>query len=145
MKTPSLFVVGILAVGLAGCSGAPKTFVSTHEQRWISTEIRDDVPYDRAWKMCLDVIAKRFEVSMVSKEAGLIQTTWTPIVTEKDPLGRLSARVTLLFSPNRRVVQMRLSARFQPPEAKHFIYGFDTDVTNTLKADIMGVVGRTTR
>jgi len=141
-------LLSFLALAATGCVGmTPTTFVTAHEANWISIEIREGVPYDLAWTRCLHVLAKTFELKLISKEEGLIQTEWTPTLGPATPTGGLASRATLLFSADRRVLQMKLDSRFRVFGGGNnsFLYGFDTGVTGTVKSDIMAVVGRTTR
>jgi len=120
----------------------PVTFVQTLEHAWTSIEIREDVEYDRAWASVVDLIVRKFEAEILSKEDGYLRTTWVYTWT-----GELRedyrVRVTVKFSPDRSKVDIKSEANYLRGE--NWIIGSDTALLQTLKADIMGIVGRVTR
>jgi len=78
----------------------PVTFIQTLEHAWASIEIREDVPYDRAWASVVDLIVRKFEAEILSKEDGYLRTTWLYTWT-----GELRedyrVRVTVKFVPEK--------------------------------------------
>jgi hypothetical protein len=127
----------LLAVGFLGCA-APGTFVRTMEPTWATIELREDVTYDKAWSTIIDLLVKNFDIEVSQKENGYIRTgwlyTWTGQYTET-----YRVRVTVKFPDDRKTVQVKSEAYF-----KDYV-GFDTRLLQTLKTDIMGAIGRTTR
>ena len=120
----------------------PVTFVQTLEHSWVSIEVREDISYDRAWASVVDLIVRKFEAEILSKEDGYLRTTWLYTWT-----GELRedyrVRVTIKFVPDRSKVDIKSEANYLRGE--NWIIGSDTVLLQTLKADIMGTVGRVTR
>ena len=142
MRTVLRMVVAAVAVvSLSGCL-APKTFVKTLEPTWASVELRTDLPYEKAWASVVDSLVKRFDVEVMSREDGYVRTgwlySWTGQVQEN-----YRVRVTAKFSPDRSKLEVKSEAEFGGPG--RWVVGYDTRLLETLKMDIMGNIGRTTR
>ena len=120
----------------------PVTFVQTLEHSWVSIEVREDISYDRAWASVVDLIVRKFEAEILSKEDGYLRTTWLYTWT-----GELRedyrVRVTIKFVPDKSKVDIKSEANYLRGE--NWVIGSDTVLLQTLKADIMGIVGRVTR
>jgi hypothetical protein len=133
-------LAGTLA-GVMGCS-SPKTFVKTMEPTWASVEVRNDLPYTNAWNSVVDTLIKRFDVEILSQQDGYVRTTWlyswTGEVNEN-----YRVRVTAKFSPDHAKVEVKSEAEFGGPGK--WVAGYDTRLLETIKTDIMGQIGRTTR
>ena len=126
-----------------GCAyNPPKTFVKTLEPTWASIELRDDITYDEAWRTVVDLLVKRFDLEMLDKENGYVRTGWLYTWT-----GSLSpdyrVRVTLKFTEDRKVMEVKSEAQYGG--AGKWVIGSDTRLLATLKTDLMGKIGRTTR
>lgn len=121
----------------------PKTFIKTMEPSWISIALRDDVTEDRAWDSILDILIKRFDMEVMEKANGYIRTvwlyTWTGVATED-----YRVRVTVKFKKGERKVDIKTDAEYKYSE-NQWVAGYDTRLVETLKTDIMGSIGRTTR
>ncbi len=134
-------LVSISLLLLAGCI-APKTFVKTLEPTWATVEIRDDLPYEKAWEMVVDALVKRFDLEVLSEENGYLRTnwlyTWTGRVNE-----RYRVRVTAKFTPDHKRLELKSEAEWGG--AGMWSTGYDTRLLSTIKTDIMGSIGRTTR
>lgn len=138
------FVLAAMTLGaclLIGCV-APQTFVRSLDPTWASVELRDEVTYDQAWQTVVDTLVKQFDLEVLSKDNGYLRTnwqyTWTGRVNE-----RYRVRVTGKFSPDKKKLEMKSEAEFGG--AGYWVQGYDTRLLSTLKTDIMGTVGRTTR
>jgi len=138
-------ILAILSMTLAsgGCySKWPASFSYTVAPRWTSIEIRDGVEYDRAWNTVFNLLARDFDMVTVHKEEGYIQTgwlnTWGGLYQDN-----YKVRVTVKFAANRRTLQMKTEA-WAMDDGKWYI-GTDSRLMATLKTDLMGTVGRTTR
>jgi ribosomal protein S17E len=140
MKPSSLLYVAVLIL-LAGCA-SPKTFVKTLEPTWASVELRDDIGYTNAWNSVVDTLVKRFDLEILSQQDGYMRTTWlytwTGTVREN-----YRVRVTAKFSPDHKLVEIKSEAEYGG--AGNWISGYDTRLLETIKTDVMGKVGRTTR
>ena len=141
VKNLSIGLFVLTAAVLAGCA-TPKTFVKTMEPAWASVELRSDSTYDAAWEAVVDTLAKRFDIEILSRQDGYIRTswlyTWTGTVNEN-----YRVRVTAKFSPDHKKVEVKSEAESGGPG--QWVVGYDTRLLETIKADIMGTVGRTTR
>jgi len=133
-------IVGFLLLVLVGC--APRTFVKTLEPTWTSVELREDVTYEKAWEIVVDSLVKRFDLEILSKENGYLRTNWLYSWT-----GRLNesyrVRVTAKFSPDHRKIELKSEAEYGG--AGMWVMGYDIRLLETIKSDIMGSIGRTTR
>lgn len=141
MKRVMGIIMGTMLLGLSGCV-APQSFVKTLEPTWASVELRTEVDYDQAWEVIIDTLVKRFDLEVLSKENGYFRTnwlyTWTGCLNE-----RYRVRVTGKFSPDRKKVELKSEAEFGG--SGYWVQGYDTRLLNTIKSDIMGTIGRTTR
>ena len=109
---------------------------------WASVELRDNVTFEKAWESIADLIVKRFDIEVMSKENGYLRTTWLNSWT-----GSLRedyrVRVTVKFAPDRKTVEVKSEANYHFND--EWSIGSDTALLQTLKTDIMGTVGRATR
>ena len=80
---------------LAGCA-TPKTFVKTLEPTWATVELRTDMPYEKAWDSVVDIMVKRFDLEILSKDDGYIRTGWLYTWTGK-LMENYRVRVTIKF------------------------------------------------
>lgn len=138
---PTVLLLAFLAVGLCGC--APTGFVRTMEPHWASVELRSDLDYEKAWASCIDLLIKRFDMEMLSKEDGYARTCWLYTWTGQ-PTQSYRVRVTLKFTPDKKVIQVKCEAEWRDPGG-NWIGGYDSRLVETLKTDLMGSLGRTTR
>ncbi len=132
----------VLGMFLLGGCVAPNTFVRTLEPTWASVELRDDVAYQEAWEVLVDTLVRRFDLEVLSKENGYLRTnwlyTWTGSMNNK-----YRVRVTAKFAPNKQKVELKSEAEFGG--RGYWTQGYDTRLLSTIKSDIMGTIGRTTR
>ena len=71
MKKMTMFLFVCLATCLFSSCGAikPRSFVkATDGGAWSSIMLREDISYDQAFNEILDVIARQFEMDMISKD-----------------------------------------------------------------------------
>lgn len=124
-------------------SCAPSSFVRAVDGgTWSSIMIREDVTYDQAFNEVMDVVAKRFEMDMISKDGGYGRTNW--IYTWNDNgayTSKYRTRVIFKFSNDRKKVDIKTEAEYGG-EPK-WIKGYDTRLLSTIKQDISGAIGRT--
>ncbi|MFC1525006.1 PEGA domain-containing protein [Planctomycetota bacterium] len=123
-------------------SSAPVSFVKMIEPTWASVEIREGVAYEQAWKTIVDLLVRKFDMAVLSKENGYMRTAWLFSWT-----GELRedyrVRVTIKFSPDHKKVDVKSEANYKHKTG--WLMGSDTALLKTLKTDLMGTVGRTTR
>jgi hypothetical protein len=122
----------------------PSSFVkSTDGGTWSSILIREDLSYDKSFNEVVDVVAKRFEMDMISKEGGYGRTNWIYTWNKKGKYTETyRTRVVFKFSADRKKVDLKTEAEFK--NGVEWIKGFDSRLLSEMKQDIMGVVSRTT-
>jgi len=120
----------------------PVTFVQTLEHSWASIEVAGNIEYEKAWSAVVDLLVRKFDLEVLSKENGYLRTTWLYSWT-----GELRedyrVRVTIKFSFDKSKVEIKSEANYQ--RASGWVIGSDTALLQTLKSDIMGTIGRVTR
>lgn len=137
-----MFFLLIMAIVLTSCT--PTNFIRTSDASWSTVQLRENIEFDEAWNQVIDVLAKKFEMEMISKEGGYARTNWIYTWNTKGTYTEnYRNRVILKFSPDRTKVEIKTEAQFGA-EGK-WKNGFDSRLLQTVKQDIMGVVGRTTR
>ena len=144
MKTTKIITfLCVLLLAITSC-GTPKSFVkSASGGDWSSIQIRDGLEYDKAFSEVLDVVAKRFEMEMISKDGGYGRTQWVYTWNEKRKYTpKYRTRVIFKFSPDKTKVDIKTEAEYGGDDK--WKKGYDTRLLETIKQDIMGVVGRTT-
>ena len=121
---------------------APVSFVQTLEPSWASVEIAENIEYEKAWFSVVDLLVRRFDLEVLSKENGYLRTTWLYSWT-----GELRedyrVRVTVKFSYDESKVEIKSEANYQ--KTSGWVLGSDTVLLQTLKSDIMGTIGRVAR
>ena len=143
MKRPLVFPVLCLAGLLCGCAtSVPTSFSRTTEKGWTSIEIRDGVSYDHAWQTVFGVLSHDFDLATVLRDEGYIQTGWLN-TWSGTYLAHYKVRATVKFAPDRKSLQVRSEAWSFDGET--WVVGTDARLMSTLKTDLMGTVGRTTR
>lgn len=143
--------LAVLAVLLClGCTKPPESFVRVSEpgtvgrdSGWTSVEMRNGLTFNEAWEEAVDLLAKKFELEMISKDGGYVRTSWNynwwkP--GEQTPNYRV--RTILKFAPDHKRVDLKTEAQYL--YKNDWVNGTDTRLLKTLRTDIMGVVGRTT-
>jgi len=144
MKFKTIFKLAVVTAAsllMMSCI-APNTFVKTMEPTWGSIELRTDVTYEQAWETVVDTLVKRFDMEVLSRQDGYIRTnwiyTWTGTIDEN-----YRVRVTAKFPSDRKRLDIKSEAEFGGPG--RWAMGYDTRLLETIKSDIMGKIGRTTR
>ena len=143
MKTRWCFQMLGLMLVLSGCSTArPTSFSNTTETGWTSIEVRDGVTYDHAWEMVFGLLARDFDMPTALKDVGYVQTgwlhTWSGVYQ-----ANYKVRATVKFASDKKSLQVRSEAWLFDGDT--WITGTDSRLMSTLKTDLMGTVGRTTR
>ena len=146
----SLFILTtmtIFSVVFCSCSilnkvtkKAPAGFIQTNEVGWSSIQIREELKFDKAFDEALDVVAKRFEMDVISKEGAYARSQWSYRwgVTEGTSY---RTRVIFKFSPDKTKVDVKTEAEWNV--GNMWRMGYDTRLLETIKQDMMGTVGRT--
>lgn len=127
-----------------GSSKMPSSFVkSANGGEWSSIHLREDLTYDKSFNEVVDIIAKRFEMDMISKDGGYGRSQW--IYTWNDYgkyVSTYKTRVIFKFTGDRTRVDIKTEAEYLTKNG--WVQGWDTRLLETVKRDIMGVVSRTT-
>ena len=145
MKRVANVAVVVLLLSLAACGARrPTSFVQVMEPGWTAVELRQDVTEDAAWQEVVDVLAKRFELEMISRDGGYVRTAWVHTWWKQGELTEnYRVRAIVKFAANKQTVDIKTEANYLADGS--WITGTDTRLLQTLKTDIMGVLGRTTR
>jgi uncharacterized lipoprotein len=121
----------------------PKGWVSgsSTEAGWASILISDRVSYDLAFDDVMSILSRRgFEVEMITKEAGYIRTKWIyNWNTNGKTVRNYRVRVTMKLSEQRKRIDVNTEAELRG--RKHWIRGYDTDLLETMRQDVAGVLG----
>ena len=138
----SLFSV----VALSSC--APSTFVRTIDPGWNTIDIREELEYDKAWNTVVDLVSRKFDIEIISKEDGYLRTgwyhAWTGELTE-----RYAVRLVVKFTPDHQYVAIKSEAQYYAKGfwgiGRGWRMGTDERLSTTMRTDMMGKVGRVTR
>lgn len=121
---------------------APTTFTRTMEPTWATVEVRPELGFENSWNAIIDLLTRRFDLEVISKDNGYVRTnwlyTWTGVMSED-----YRVRVTVKFAPNHKTLEVKSEAQFRTLSG--WVLGTDEALLQTLKTDIMGSVGRSTR
>jgi hypothetical protein len=144
MRRAVAFVLtGLLGVAVFGCTMRPKTFVPA-DTVWAGVEIREAMTPDKAWEAVVDVLAKKFDLEMISREGKYVRTAWTYNWLKSGELtSYYRVRAIVKFSADDTRVDLKTEANYL--DGDQWIVGNDTLLLQTVKTDIMGVVARTTK
>ncbi len=128
---------------VSGCATtAPRSFSRTRAPSWATIEVRDTLEYDRAWDTVIELLVTNFDLASVLREDGYVRTDW--LYTWSGAYSsHYRVRVAVKFSPDRRELRFRPEAQFLA--GKNWRIGTDARLVSTIKTDLMGTVGRTTR
>jgi hypothetical protein len=120
----------------------PSSFVRTLEPSWASIQLSKNITYLTSWNHVLDIFIRKFDIAFMEKRSGYIRTNWIHTST-----GTVRAdyrvRVTAKFNVEKTKVDIKTEANYQ--QGNGWVQGSDTDLLQTIKADVMGAVGRITR
>lgn len=129
----------LLVLFILSACVTPSTFVKSTEPTWAKVEVRSDLPYDQAWSAVVDVLVKRFDLEVLSKENGYIRSAWRYTWTGK-VVENYRVRVTAKFSPDQTLCELKSEAEYGGPGK--WVMGYDTELLATLKTEVMGSIGR---
>ena len=140
-----LVILAIISLTFSSCfifKRAPTGFIKTNDPGWSSIVIRDGLKFDKAFDAVLDVVAKRFEMDVISKEGAYGRSQWS-YRWGVDGGSDYRTRVIFKFSPDKTKVDVKTEAEWRKG-VSNWQTGFDTRLLETVKQDIMGVVSRVT-
>ena len=90
----------------------------------------------------IEILVKNFDLDIVLRDEGYVRTAWLN-TWSGTYLSGYRVRITIKFSPDRTKLQFRPEAHFL--QGAQWRVGTDTRLVSTIKTDLMGTVGRTTR
>jgi uncharacterized lipoprotein len=137
----------VLALAMAllavGCSPSHlRSFSALPDATWTSIELRDGVTYDHAWETLVSRLVQDFDVVVLSKEDGYIQTDWLYSWTgvyEPD------YRVRVKVKCSREDSVLKVKSEAQTKAGNRWVTGVDARLVSTIKNDILGTLGRASR
>ena len=141
------YIITILfvAASAASVSCAPQTFIPTTNSGWNTVQVRVDLSYDEAWRSIVDLIAKRFDIEIMSKDDGYLRTAWSYSWTG-EVRENYKVRAIIKFSPSGQSLEIKSEAQFRDPSivgmGGGWQMGTDEVLNHTLRTDIMGKIGR---
>jgi hypothetical protein len=143
----TLTIVALAAISsctpLKTTSSAPTTFLKSMEPGWASFEVREGISPDRAWTTVFQLLARSFDVEVAQKEDGYIRTAWSYTWTGTY-MRFYRVRITAMFAEGGKRLDVRTEAQFSQ-SSEEWVVGTDTSLLTTMKTDLMGTIGRTTR
>jgi hypothetical protein len=143
MSSCSILLLCVCITISTGCTTtAPRSFTQTRSPSWSAIELRESLSYDKAWGIVFDILVRTFGIDLAIKEDGYIRTGWLHTWSGKYTTN-YRVRVTVKFSQDKSKLQIRSDANFL--SGNNWVAGTDTRLVSTLKTDVMGTVGRTTR
>ena len=132
-----------VSVVMLGCAAsAPKSFSYSQSPGWSTIELRRGLGYDRAWDTVLEILVKNFEIDQAIRREGYLRTGWL-YTWSGEYRSHYRVRVSVKFAPDRTKLQYLPEAQFL--SGKEWRVGTDSRLVSTIKTDLMGTVGRTTR
>jgi len=141
LKALILVLLSSLTVSCALFRKAPNSFIRTNDPGWSTIVLRDELKFDKAFNDVLDVVAKRFEMDVISKEGAYARSQWSYRWGEVEG-SSYRTRVIFKFSPDRTKVEVKTEAEWL--RMGRWQMGYDTRLLETIKQDIMGVISRVT-
>jgi hypothetical protein len=141
-----VLIVLLSFVAVLAC--APRTFIRTMDPGWNTVELRDDITYETAWKSTVDLISRKFDIEILSRDDGYIRTAWLYSWT-----GELEetykVRAVIKFTPDKRVAEVKSEAQNYSSGflgiGRGWVMGTDELLVTTLRTDLMGKIGRVSR
>jgi hypothetical protein len=123
-------------------NAAPRSFVRTSEPGWTSMEFRDGISDDAAWQGVMDVIARMFEIEVLSKESGYLRTKWDYSWATDRTVEYYRVRVTVKMNYLQRRLDLKTEANYY--QLNHWVNGSDTRLLQTMKTDLGGLISSVT-
>lgn len=139
----AILTLFILMVGLLlGSAGTPKSFQRIEKPQWSTIEVREGLDFDRTWNSVIDILINDFDLAMASKESGYLRTEWL-FSYGGNYQSEYRLRVTIRLAPDGKTIRVKTEAHVK--DGENWIIGVDSRLVSTLKTDLMGTIGRTTR
>lgn len=136
----------LAAVLSAGCV-APD-FVEKQGGEWATIQGRKDVTYDRAWDSVVGLVSRTFDIALMQRREGYLRTNWLYTWAGKY---QESYRVRLTVKLHRGDpgdgstigddLQCEIKSEAEWLRYGRWVEGYDTRLLETMKNDIMGLIG----
>jgi hypothetical protein len=66
------FLIVLISVECYGLK-KPNIFFESSEPGWATIELRENLSYEKAWQNVVDILARKFEIAVMSKDGGYIE------------------------------------------------------------------------
>jgi uncharacterized lipoprotein len=141
IKKSICFLLPFCVLSVISCSTTGKGWsTNCSDGGWATIPFSERVDYGLLWEDATSLIAKRFEIEMVTRESGYIRTKWDyRFATDGQTVTNYRTRVTLKISEKRRNIEVKSEA--EKLDDKYWIQGCDTRVLETMKQDLQGISG----
>jgi hypothetical protein len=130
-----IIALAMFIAGTSSCRSVPGTFMRS-DPGWTVIQLRDGLNYDKAFDDVVDVCVRSFEMEMISKESGYGRSKWHSIWANAMQTKIYQKRITFKFSSDRSKIEIKTEAIYNG------MMGYDTQLLETMKQDIIAVVGR---
>lgn len=130
-----------MLLGMSSCGTSSSSFVKG-DGGWTSVQIADRISYALAFEDVSSVLSKNFELEVITKDAGYIRTGWNTTWTKSGgdkPHKDYRVRVVVKMSEQRKRID--INAEAQKRKGSFWVNGYDSQLLQTVKEDIAGVVG----
>lgn len=134
------FILCITVFLLSACASY-SSFVKGDGGR-TTVQIADKISYNLAFDEVITILTRKFELEMISKEAGYIKTKWVTTWVGKwgaKPQKDYRVRITVRISEERKRIDIHAEA--EKLKGNYWIGGYDTRLLEDIRKDISGVVG----
>jgi hypothetical protein len=142
-RIPCILALFVAVLFMPACFGGKDGFVrSASGGDWTTFLLSEGMTYDRAFGETLDILVRRFQMEMISKDSGYLRTQWIYTWNTKNKHSEdYRTRVIINFSADRTRLNLKAEAERKKSET-YWERGFDTRLLETMKQDIQGVVAR---
>ena len=107
-------------------------------QSWVIVPVDHEMPYKNQWKKTYYYVAKNYGVEVFSENDGYIWSGRKQISSTK------WYELEILFSETRETIEFRYIKITQDPK-KGLTYSSNNSTVNTIRMDLMGLLGRVIR
>ena len=139
-------LIGLLLLATSlfcGCSTPlPAGFQEVPSPGWTVMEVRNDLAYDRAWKLVVGMLARDFDLEFQSREDGYLRTAWS-YTWNGFYQSQYRVRVTVLFAEDGKTLKIKSDAQALVDD--EWVEGVDARLLPGLKEELIGTIGRTIR
>ncbi|MDZ7833465.1 MAG: hypothetical protein U5L07_17100 [Desulfobacterales bacterium] len=140
--TPFILLMALILI--CGCGKKrPQTFNPVSNPSWSTFEIREDINFSQAWQTINDILIDNYQLEFINKDIGYVRTSWQYGYNE-DYEGKYRSMVEIKFSPDQNTIKIRTTSHFKEDD-DYWVEGTDSKLISSLKSDILGHIGRTSR